>query len=149
MHVAIQAIASPQSDVTASAGPDMDLAPMGGAGGSAVGPGRVEAGTGGSMAGVSTSASTAATGAPNSTFHSMTNATASEKGAASGLNAMGQLNSNGHGVFGLQGIELTAATAGAQLTAVITSTSKDVHLDSGTQLLLVTQAATPAEAPKS
>jgi hypothetical protein len=44
----------------------------------------------------------------------------------------------------LPGIGLTMGTEGAQHSAVITSTGKNVHLDSGTQVLLVTQGpATP------
>jgi hypothetical protein len=42
-------------------------------------------------------------------------------------------------VFGLQGIGLAMAAEGAQQAAIVTSTDKNVHLDSGTQLLLVTQ----------
>jgi hypothetical protein len=69
-------------------------------------------------------------------------------GAVGGTNSSGRLTANSRGVFGLKGIGLTGSTTRSQQTAsVITSTGKNVHLDSGTQLLLVTQ--TPTAAPKS
>jgi hypothetical protein len=67
-------------------------------------------------------------------------------GSVGGLNSSGVLTANSRGVFGLPGIGLSMSREGAQPAAVITSTDKHVHLDSGTQLLLVTQE-TPA--PKS
>ena len=69
-------------------------------------------------------------------------------GAVGGTNSSGRLTANSRGVFGLKGIGLTGSTTRSQEPAsVITSTGKNVHLDSGTQLLLVTQ--TPTTAPKS
>jgi hypothetical protein len=49
------------------------------------------------------------------------------------------LNPNSRGVFGLPGIGLATAAEGTEQAAVVTSTDKNVHLESGTQLLLVTQ----------
>jgi hypothetical protein len=62
------------------------------------------------------------------------------KGAVGGLNAAGQLTSNSQGVFGLNGLNLSAAASNATQGSVITSAGKNVHLDSGTQMLLVSQA---------
>jgi hypothetical protein len=57
-----------------------------------------------------------------------------------GLNAAGQLTSNSQGVFGLNGLNLNAAASNATQGSVITSAGKNVHLDSGTRMLLVSQA---------
>jgi hypothetical protein len=55
------------------------------------------------------------------------------------LNAAGQLTSNSQGVFGLNGLNLNAAASNATEGSVITSAGKNVHLDSGTRMLLVSQ----------
>ncbi|HWZ98676.1 MAG TPA: hypothetical protein VN025_13045, partial [Candidatus Dormibacteraeota bacterium] len=52
----------------------------------------------------------------------------------------GQLTSNSQGVFGLNGLNLNAAASNATEGSVITSAGKNVHLDSGTRMLLVSQA---------
>jgi hypothetical protein len=62
------------------------------------------------------------------------------KGAVGGLNAAGQFSSNSQGVFGLNGLNLNAAGSNATEGSVITSAGKNVHLDSGTRMLLVSQA---------
>jgi hypothetical protein len=140
LNVAIQALASAQSAATANAG--NDLAAAGGAGAYAGGSGR--AAGGGALGGVTSTAG----GALNSTAHSATNTVAGSKGAVGGLNAAGQLTSSSQGVFGLQGVNLSSATTDAAQGSLITCTGKNLHLDSGTQLLLVTQAAGAAETPK-
>jgi hypothetical protein len=68
-------------------------------------------------------------------------------GAAGGLNAAGQLSSNSRGVFGLDGIHLATDAANAAQGSRITSSGKNVHLDSGTRLLLV--SLTELSAPPS
>ena len=140
LNVAIQALASAQSAATANGG--NDLSAGGGAGAYAGGSGR--AAGGGALGGVTSTAG----GALNSTAHSATNTVAGSKGAVGGLNAAGQLTSSSQGVFGLQGVNLSSATTGATQGSLITCTGKNLHLDSGTQLLLVTQAAGAAETPK-
>jgi hypothetical protein len=159
LNVAIQALASAQSTAVASGGNDTGIM-SGAGGGSPVGSGRTSGG--GAMGGVtSTAGATAGTvtntaanagntagGALNSTVHSAANTAAAGPGAAGGLNATGQLMSNSRGVFGMQGVNLSSATAGAAQGSVITSAGKNLHLDSGTQMLLVTQAAGSAEAAK-
>ncbi len=158
LNVAIQALASAQSAATANAGNDLSAA--GGAG--AYGGGSGRAAGGGALGGVTSTAGGAAGtvtntaanagntagGALNSTAHSATNTVAGSKGAVGGLNAAGQLTSSSQGVFGLQGVNLSSATTGAAQGSLITCTGKNLHLDSGTQLLLVTQAAGAAETPK-
>jgi hypothetical protein len=56
------------------------------------------------------------------------------------LNTAGQLTSNSQGVFGLNGLNLSAAGSNATEGSVITSAGKNVHLESGTRMLLVSQA---------
>ncbi|HWY09176.1 MAG TPA: hypothetical protein VNY24_20105, partial [Candidatus Acidoferrales bacterium] len=158
LNVAIQALASGQSAVAANAGDDM--AAMGGAGGSAMGSDRAMSGgalggvtstTGGAAGTVTNTAAGAgnmAGGAVNSTAHSAANTAAAGQGAMGGLNAAGQLTSGSRGVFGLQGVNLSSATTSAAQGSVITSAGKNVQLASGTQMLLVTQAAGAAETPK-
>jgi hypothetical protein len=158
LNAAIQALASGQSAVAANAGDDM--AAMGSAGGSAMGSGR--AAGGGALGGVTSTAGGAtgtvtntaanvgdtAGGTLNSTARSATNAAAAGPGAVGGLNATGQLMSNSRGVFGMQGVNLSSATTSAAQGSVITSAGKNLHLPSGTQVLLVTQAAGSLETPK-
>jgi hypothetical protein len=158
LNVAIQALASAQSAATANAG--NDLAAAGGAGGYAGGSGRATGGgalggvtsTAGGATGTVTntaaSAGSTANGALNSTGNAATNTVAASKGAVGGLSAAGQLTSSSQGVFGLQGVNLSSATTGAAQGSLITSAGKNLRLDSGTQMLLVTQAAGSAEAPK-
>jgi hypothetical protein len=101
------------------------------------------------MGGRSPNGSTNPMPAPNMNGPSNTEA----NNASGGTAANGSLNSNGRltpvsrGVFGMKGIGLTQSTVGTEQAAVITSTGKDVHLDSGTQLLLVTRPVN--RAPKS
>jgi hypothetical protein len=157
LNVAIQALASAQSTAVASGGNDTGV--MSGAGGSAMGSGRASGGalggvtsTAGGATGTVTNTAASATntagGALNSTVHSAANTAASGPGAVGGLNATGQLMSNSRGVFGMQGVNLSSATTGAAQGSLITSAGKNLHLDGGTQMLLVTQAAGSAEAPK-
>ena len=81
----------------------------------------------------------AAGGAVNSTANAAGNVAGASKGAVGGLNAAGQLTSNSQGVFGLNGLNLNAAASNATQGTVITSAGKNVHLDSGTRMLLVMQ----------
>jgi hypothetical protein len=52
------------------------------------------------------------------------------------LNSVGQLTSASSGVIGLQGLRLDSAASNATQGSVISSTERNVHLDSGTQMLL-------------
>jgi len=148
-NVTIQAIASAESSASA-AGADMDA--MGGMGASAAGSGM--AGGRGTLGGVSSAAGGAvgtvtntaanAGGVAGGTLNSAANAggtiAGASKGAVGGLNAAGQLTSNSQGVFGLHDLNLSAAGSNAAEGSVITSAGKNVHLDSGTRMLLVSQA---------
>jgi len=151
LNVAIQALASAQSGASA-AGADLDA--FGGAGASGAGSGG--GGGRGALGGVTSTAggavgavtNTAANvgGVAGGTVNSAANAGGSiagaSKGAVGGLNAAGQLTSNSQGVFGMNGLNLNAAASNATQGSVITSAGKNVHLDSGTRMLLVSQAQT-------
>ena len=151
LNVTIRALAAAQTAAASSAGGD-DLSAGGGAVGSA------RASGGGALGGVRSTAGTA-TGAVTNTaanaggiaggaVNSTVNAAGAARGAVGGLNAAGQLASNSQGVFGLEGLNLNAAASNSTQGSLITSSSKNVHLDSGTQLLLVSQAQASTESPK-
>jgi hypothetical protein len=148
-NVTIQAIASAESSASA-AGAEIDT--MGGMGASAAGSGMaggrgalggVTSAAGGAVGTVTNTAANAggvAGGAVNSAANAGGSIAGASKGAAGGLNAAGQLSSNSQGVFGLHGLNLNAAGSNATQGSVITSAGKNVHLDSGTRMLLVSEA---------
>jgi len=154
VNVAIQAIASAQVGA-AAAGSDIDT--FGGAGASAAGSGM--AGGRGALGGVTSTAGGAVGSVTNtaartggtaaSAVNSTTNATGSlagsTQGAVGGLNAAGQLTSNSQGVFGLNGLNLSSAASNSTQGSLITSAGKNVHLDSGTHMLLVSEAEAGAQ----
>ena len=162
LNTSVRALAAAQTAASSSAGAD-DLeaggAIGGGAGPGAAGGGRAAAG--GALGGVRSTAG-ATTGTVTNTaartggvatgaaggLNSAANVAGSSTGATGGLNTAGQLTSNSQGVFGLQGINLNSAAATSTQGSFITSTSKNVHLDSGTQFLLVTQSAASAATDK-
>src|SRR5947207_1685180 len=148
LSVGIQAIAAAQTGASA-AGSDIDT--MGGMGASAAGSGMaggrgalggVTSAAGGAVGAVTNTAASAggvAGGAVNSAANAGGSIAGASKGAVGGLNAAGQLTSNSQGVFGLNGLNLHAAASNATQGSVVTSSGKNVHLDSGTRMLLVSQ----------
>jgi hypothetical protein len=137
LNVGVQAIAVPQSVATAPASSNTE--PMN-SGVPTSGVGRPGGGAPGGTSPVPDST-------PSGVQSPAPNQISSSPGAVGGLNSNGQLAPNSSGVFGLPGISLSAGTAASQPSAIITSNGKDLHLESGTQLLLVTRpAATPAAA---
>lgn len=143
-HVVIQALAAAQSNAAASAMNEPMGAPMvGSAGGSARSGGGLVGGVGSTVGGTAGVAGNAA-GDVGRTAGSVVNTSASAAGSAAGsagraggaLSATGQLTSHSTGVIGLSGLQLASSAAGAAQGSVITSTSKTVKLDSGTQMLL-------------
>jgi len=149
LSAGIQALAAAQSSASA-AGSDVDA--FGGAGASAAGSGAaggrgglggVTSAAGGAVGAVTNTAANVggtAGGAVNSAAGAGGSVVGSSKGAVGGLNAAGQLSSNSQGVFGLNGLNLNAAASNATQGSVITSTGKNVRLDSGTRMLLVSEA---------
>jgi hypothetical protein len=133
----IQALAAAQSNAAASSMNEPMGAPMGGA---------TRAGGGlmngvGSTVGATAGVAGNAAGNLGRTTGSVANTTAGVAGSAAGsaggaLNASGQLTSRSTGAIGLSGLQLTSQGSSAAQGSVITSSSKTVKLDSGTQLLL-------------
>ncbi len=162
LNAAIQAIASGQGAASA-AGPDLDTFGSGGAsgagsgmasgrsgGGALGGVGSTVGGAAGAVTNTAANVGGAAGGTLNSTVNSTANAAGSlngvSNGATGGLNTAGQLTSDSHGVFGLNGLNLNSAASNGTQGSIITSAGKNVHLDSGTQMLLVSQAEAGAGA---
>jgi len=146
LSAGIQALASAQSGVSA-AGSDMDAMGASGAGsgmaGGRGGVGGVTSAAGGAVGAVTNTAANVggvAGGAVNTAAKAGGSVAGASKGAVGGLNAAGQLTSNSQGVFGLNGLNLSAAASNTTQGSVITSAGKNVHLDSGTRMLLVSQA---------
>jgi hypothetical protein len=152
LHLGIQAIAAPVVATAASMEDDQAMAGGGAmAGGSAAGGRRVGGGlvggAAGAVGGVAGATSVAggsagnlagnAGGAVNGTVGATTRAAGSATvSTAGGLNAAGQLTPGSRGVFGLEGLTLTSAASSATQASVISSSSRNVHLDSGTQMEL-------------
>lgn len=151
LNVTITALAAAQTAAASSIGSD-DLSTGGGAVGSARASGGGALGgvrsTAGAATGVVTNTAANASGVAGGAVNSTVNAAGAARGAVGGLNAAGQLTSNSQGVFGLEGLNLNAAASNSTQGSLITSTSKNVHLDSGTQLLLVSQAQASTQSPK-
>jgi hypothetical protein len=150
LNVTIRALAAAQTAAATSAGDDLS------AGGAAMGSARASGGgalggvrsTAGAATGAVTNTAANAGGIANGAANSTVNAAGATRGAVGGLNTAGQFTSNSQGVFGLEGLNLNTAASNSTQGSLITSTSKNVHLDSSTQLLLVSQAQASTEAPK-
>src|SRR5690242_8200072 len=82
-------------------------------------------------------------GTMSSTVDATSNSLIASPGAMGGLNSSGQLASGSHGVFGLQGLDVTSGTSASGET-LIRSSRHDVHLDRGTRMLLRSNAAATA-----
>ena len=158
MNLSLQALAPAASQTSASLANDQGMidstsqagggfvgsaAPAGGGmvrgGGGAVG------GVGGTVRGVSnvTGGATSSVGAvggaagnAGQTVGGTVGAATRSTGSAGGLNSAGELTSASSGVFGLQGLNLTSAASNGTTASVVNSTSRNVHLDSGTQMVL-------------
>ncbi|HJY85871.1 MAG TPA: hypothetical protein VKE24_03450, partial [Candidatus Acidoferrales bacterium] len=72
---------------------------------------------------------------------------ASATGAVSGAHgaASGVLNSNSTGVIGLKGLSLASDSSSSSQGSLIVSSTRNVHLDSGTQLMLRASAEGQAQ----
>ena len=152
-NVTVQALAAQQTAAGSTLAQN-DLS----AGGGANAGGRASSGGGGAMGGARSATGGAvgtvtdtvsnARGAAGGAVNSAANVAGTSKGAVGGLDAAGQLTSNSRGVFGLEGLNLNSAAASNAQGSVITSAGKNVHLDSGTQVLLVAQGAASAAGTK-
>ena len=142
LQASIQALAAAQS-VTAIGGSDLELSGSAGAGAtpSAAGRGSTVSGAAKGAANTVPRVATEAAGDVNS---SVAGAVNSAGRAQSGLNAAGELTETSRGVFGLNGLSLNSSATNSTEGSVVTSVGKSVHLDSGTQMLLITQNASTA-----
>lgn len=140
MTASVQALASAQQTASADmAGDGMDAGVIGGGG--AVASGRGAVGGAGGLVGGTTRAVGSTTGSlVNTSTNVAGGATGTLHGAGAALNSSGQLMSSSHGVVGLKGLSLDSATSSAAQGSVIASKTGNVHLDSGTQMILQTAA---------
>jgi hypothetical protein len=145
-HASIQALAAAQTMANAGFGDD-DMMAGGGAG--AMGGGAVGGGgglVGGAAGAVGSTAGMAGGAAGNlgrtagGSLQSTTSAAGSASGNLRGLDAAGQLTSTSSGVFGMNGLNLSSSASNATEGSVITSANRNVHLSSGTQMLLRTNS---------
>lgn len=137
-NATIQALAAAQSSTGAAAGTDDMMASegaMGGVSGTARGGGGLVGGVASTAGATAGSVVNTASSAPVSAGGTLNNATRST-GAVGGLTSTGRLTSNSSGIFGLQGLSIDSAASSATQGSMIVSSSKNVHLDSGTQMLL-------------
>ncbi len=150
VHLSIQALAAAATATSANFGDDgEDTLASGGdagfasggvaavpAGGLARGAGGLAGGAVNSAGAFAGNAGAMANSAVGATAHSATSAAAKANGATGGLNAEGALTSDSNGVFGLNGLRLSSVDANATDASVITSTTRNVDLASGTQMVL-------------
>lgn len=147
-HATIQALAAAQSTSAASLDNDMmePSEPSMGSGGGAMGGGAMGGASRGIAGGAGSAVSSTAGAAGNvagsvpQTANGAVGATsgtaASAGGNLRGLNAAGQLTSASSGVIGMNDMNLTSAAANSTQGSVVTSAKRNVHLSSGTQMLL-------------
>lgn len=142
-NASIQALAAAQTATSASTGADDIMASGGGMGG-AQGTARSGGGLVGGVASSAGGTAGATSGAIMNTASSVPsaaggslNTAARSTGAVGGLTSAGRLASNSSGVFGLEGLSIDSAASSATQGSMIVSATKNVHLDSGTQLLLL------------
>jgi hypothetical protein len=136
LNVAIQAVAAPAINLDANSA--YNEAPMGaGAATQQTGRGTMNGST---PVGGTLNTAGAAVPAVDNTVNSTVGAAGNAAGVA---NAAGQFNTNSRGVVGLNNLSLSAPSGASAQGSVLTSPGKNVHLDSGTRLLLVAQASAP------
>jgi hypothetical protein len=145
-NASIQALAVAQTAAAASTGAD-DIVASGSGMGSGQGMARSGGGLAGGVASTAGATAGAATGSVMNTASSVPataggslNTVTHSTGAVGGLTSTGRLASNSSGVFGMEGLSIDSAASSATQGSMIVSATKNVHLDSGTQLLLLTTA---------
>jgi hypothetical protein len=137
-HATIQALAVAQSSAATEAGADDMMATGGGMGamsGTAKGGGGMLSGATSTTGAAAGSVMHTASSVPVNAGGTLNTATHSA-GAVGGLTSEGNLTSNSAGVFGMNGLALDSAASNATQGSMIVSSTKNVHLDSGTQMLL-------------
>jgi hypothetical protein len=141
VNLSIRALAAAQNQAPTSLGDDQaDLAATGQAGlgaGAPAGGGLVR-GVGGAVGGATSTAGSVAgnVGQAAGGTVGVANRTVASAGSTGGLNAAEQLASNSTGVFNLQGMDLSSAVSNGTKASVVSSANHNVHLASGTQMVL-------------
>ena len=150
VHAVVQALAASQASLmTAQSAPEMEpMAPMGAPAGPSGAVAR-PAGAGGlvgSASGAATGAVSGVAGGAGQTLGTTASAagnvagqvagTATRTGASAMTDSSGRLLASSSGVTGLPGLALQSAASSATQGSVVTSGGKNVHLDSGTQMVL-------------
>ncbi len=161
LHVVVQALAAAETATSASAEGMEPMAPvMAGGSGGAMGSGRPSGGGllsgAGSAVNSTVGAASSATGSVadaasrpvGATASSATNAAGSATAGHGGLNAAGMLTSTTSGVFGLKGLSLNSEASNATQGSLIVSSTRNVHLDSGTRMLLRAEGSTQDSSAK-
>jgi hypothetical protein len=141
VDLSIRALAAAQNQTAASLGDDQ--ANLGAAGQARLGAaapagGGLVRGVGGAVGGA-TSTAGSVTGDVGHTAGGAVGAasrTVASAGSTGGLNAAGQLTSNSSGVFNLDGMNLSSAVSNGTQASVVSSANHNVHLASGTQMVL-------------
>jgi len=158
IHYAVRALAAADSATEASTGDAMDGGVSGaamaaggaGMGHSAMGAvGGIGATAGGALGGGIGNVgrvSGGLAGSAGSTLGASSRALKGGAGAVGGIDSRGLLTAESQGVFGMKNLSLSQSAAG-ESSAIITSAGRNVHLDSGTRMLLSAQeSAGPAAA---
>jgi hypothetical protein len=146
----IQALAPPQQVALSAAGDEAGGIGGGMGSGGSMGGGRSSGGPlGGSIAGGVTSTAGSAVGGVTNTAGSVTNSTVGGvNGSVNntvGAAANGAVNSTARGVVGMPGLALNSAAAGSAQGSVISSATRNVKLDSGTQMVLQVTGSASAQ----
>ncbi len=143
VNLAIQAVAAAQAASSNSLSEGDTFGTASGMGsGHASGSGGVLSGAGstvGGTAGAVTNTAGAVGSTVGGTVGATANTAASATGAAAGSNIAGALTSSSTGVIGLKGLSLNSELSNATQGSLIVSSTKNVHLDSGTRMLLRVQ----------
>lgn len=136
VNLVIQAVAAAQSTASAMADEGSLMGSASGMGSGSASGGASRSGGGlvggaGSAVGAVTTTAGQAVGA---TANTATSATGAVNGPHSGVTGM--LNSTSSGVIGLKGLSLSSEGSNFSQGSLIVSSTRNVHLDSGTQMLL-------------
>jgi hypothetical protein len=136
----IQALAPPPQGTLSATGDEAGNlgSGMGSGNGNSMGGGRSGGGAPGPIGGAGGNASPAL-GSVNNATGPVANSTGAVNGSVNqtiGSAANGTFNSASRGVIGMQGVALNTAAAGNAQGSVISSASRNVKLDSGTQMIL-------------
>ncbi len=131
LSASIQAIARAEQSASAAMA---DESPMASESASGMASGRASA-SGGAMGGATRTVSTAA-GTVAGTAGSLGSAAGGTLNGAASAAPAGRISSNTRGVVGMRGLSLNASASNSTQGSVISSKSENVHLDSGTQLIL-------------